>query len=101
LKRGVDCEQDVVGAFVRGFVDAEGHIDKGRNRINISQKDKRILEYIQFFLLRFGIRSSLSLEIGVKKMNYILQIILVFYINKVLSELDLLSRCKECQKVMI
>ncbi|MFH1521442.1 MAG: DNA repair and recombination protein RadA, partial [archaeon] len=64
--------KDVVGAFVRGFVDAEGHIDRGRNRINISQKDKRVLEYVQLFLLRFGIRSSLSLDIGAKKMNYLL-----------------------------
>ena len=64
--------RDVVGAFVRGFVDAEGHINKDRNRINISQKDKRILEYVQLFLLRFGIRSSLSVDVGAKKMSYLL-----------------------------
>ena len=64
--------RDVVGAFVRGFVDAEGHINKDRNRINISQKDKRILEYVQLFLLRFGVRSSLSVDVGAKKMSYLL-----------------------------
>ncbi|MDP2947617.1 MAG: DNA repair and recombination protein RadA, partial [Nanoarchaeota archaeon] len=63
---------EVVRGFVRGFVDAEGYMNKKRNRINISQKNKQTLEYLQMFLLRFGIRSSLYTDVGAKKMNYIL-----------------------------
>jgi len=62
-------KKDVVGAFIKGFVDAEGHINKKRNRITIAQKEKQILRYLQLFLLRFGIRSFLRLDIGKKKIS--------------------------------
>ncbi|MBI5332316.1 MAG: DNA repair and recombination protein RadA [Candidatus Aenigmarchaeota archaeon] len=47
-----------VAAFIRGFVDAEGSVDKSRPRITISQKDENVLKHLQLLLLRFGIRSS-------------------------------------------
>jgi len=60
---------DVVRGFIKGFADAEGHIDKKRPRITIAQKEKQILRYLQLFLLRFGIRSTIKFNIGKKKMN--------------------------------
>jgi len=89
---------EVVGGFIRGFVDAEGHIDKGRSRINISQKDKRVLEYLQLFLLRFGIRSSFSIDVGAKKMSYLLidGRDVEGYLNIGFSALDKQERLKEC-----
>jgi DNA repair protein RadA len=62
-------KKEVVRAFIRGFVDAEGHINKKTPRITISQKEKKILRYLQLFLLRFGIRSFLKFDVGKKKMN--------------------------------
>lgn len=62
-------KRDVVNSFIRGFVDAEGHIDKKRAHITVSQKDNVILRYIQMFLLRSGIRSTIKYNIGKKKMN--------------------------------
>ena len=60
---------DVVKSFIRGFIDAEGHIDKRRARISVAQKEKQILRYLQLFLLRFGIRSFLRFDIGKKKIS--------------------------------
>jgi len=65
-------KNDVVRRFIRGFVDAEGHIDKKRAKITVSQKEKQILRYLQLFLLRFGIRSSLRFDVGKKKMSHLL-----------------------------
>lgn len=48
-----------VRAFIKGFADAEGHVDKSLAKITIAQKDKTILKYIQMLLCRFGIRSRL------------------------------------------
>ena len=62
-------KDDVVAGFIRGFVDAEGHIDKKRPKITIAQKDKQVLKYLQLFLLRFGIRSFLRFDVGKKKMS--------------------------------
>ncbi|MDP1695429.1 MAG: DNA repair and recombination protein RadA [archaeon] len=62
-------KKNVVDAFIRGFVDAEGHINKKRAHITVSQKDARILKYIQMFLLRSGIRSTIKFGIGRKKIN--------------------------------
>ncbi|MFH1696003.1 MAG: DNA repair and recombination protein RadA [Candidatus Micrarchaeota archaeon] len=56
----------VVKAFIKGFVDAEGHIDKSIRRISIGQKDKEILQIIQMLLLRFGIKSRI-LKYGTKQ----------------------------------
>ncbi|MFH1663296.1 MAG: DNA repair and recombination protein RadA [archaeon] len=56
----------VVKAFIKGFVDAEGHIDKSIRRISIGQKDKEILQIIQMLLLRFGIKSRI-LKYGAKE----------------------------------
>jgi DNA repair protein RadA len=54
-------------AFIKGFVDAEGYIDKKTRRISISQNNKETLQKIQLMLLRFGINSKISLY-GKKKM---------------------------------
>ncbi len=62
-------KNDVVNGFIRGFVDAEGHIDKKRPKITVAQKEKQILRYLQLFLLRFGIRSFLRFDVGRKKMS--------------------------------
>ncbi|MCR4327368.1 MAG: DNA repair and recombination protein RadA [Nanoarchaeota archaeon] len=64
-------KKDVVGKFIKGFVDAEGHIDQRRPKINISQKEKQILKYLQLFLLRFGIRSFIRFNVGNKKISNI------------------------------
>lgn len=64
-------KNDVVKGFIKGFVDAEGHIDKKRAKITIAQKEKQILKYIQLFLLRFGIRSFFREDVGKKKLSNI------------------------------
>ncbi len=60
---------DVVKGFIKGFIDAEGYINKKRAYITVVQKDTTILRYLQLFLLRFGIRSTLSFGIGRKYRN--------------------------------
>lgn len=62
-------KDNVVKGFIRGFVDAEAHIDKRRAKITIAQKEKQILKYLQLFLLRFGIRSFLRFDVGKKKIS--------------------------------
>jgi len=62
-------KEDIVKCFIKGFVDAEGHIDSKRPKITVSQKEKQILKYLQLFLLRFGIRSFLRFDIGKKKIS--------------------------------
>ncbi len=62
-------KKEVVKKFIKGFVDAEGHINKKRVRISIAQKEKQILRYLQLFLLRFGIRSFLRFDVGKKKIS--------------------------------
>ena len=62
-------KNNIVAGFIRGFVDAEGHIDKKRPKITIAQKEKQILRYLQLFLLRFGIRSFLRFDVGAKKIS--------------------------------
>ncbi len=62
-------KNEVVGRFIRGFVDAEGYIDKKKPKITIAQKEKQILRYLQLFLLRFGIRSFLRFDVGRKKIS--------------------------------
>ncbi|GBE19584.1 MAG TPA: DNA repair and recombination protein RadA [Candidatus Pacearchaeota archaeon] len=62
-------KNDVVKGFIKGFVDAEGHIDKKRPKITVAQKEKQILRYLQLFLLRFGVRSFLRFDVGKKKIS--------------------------------
>jgi len=62
-------KKDVLARFIKGFVDAEGHIDKKRARITIPQKEKQILRYLQLFLLRLGVRSFLRFDSGKKKIS--------------------------------
>jgi len=62
-------KREVVAGFIRGFVDAEGHIDGKRPKITVAQKEKQILKYLQLFLLRFGIRSFLRFDVGEKKIS--------------------------------
>ncbi len=52
-------ELDCISAFVKGFADAEGYVGENGS-IQISQKNKEILEFIQLLLLRFGIVSKIS-----------------------------------------
>ena len=59
----------VIDSFIKGFVDAEGHIDKKREFISVSQRDSVILKHLQLFLLRSGIRSTIKFDIGKKKIN--------------------------------
>ena len=58
---------DVVRAFVRGFVDAEGSISKKRPEIKIAQMEEKILRHIQLFLIRLGIRSTIKFNVGKNK----------------------------------
>ena len=62
-------KEDVVSGFIKGFIDAEGHIDKKRALITVAQKEKMILRHLQLFLLRFGIRSTIKFDIGRKKIS--------------------------------
>ncbi len=64
-------KEEVIGKFIKGFVDAEGHIDKNRPKITASQKNKEILRYIQLFLLRLGIRSRIYFEVGKRKISHL------------------------------
>ncbi|AJF62412.1 MAG: DNA repair and recombination protein RadA [archaeon GW2011_AR20] len=49
-----------IAAFIRGFADAEGHVDKKRKRVIISQKDDMVLRFIQLLLYRFDIQAFLE-----------------------------------------
>lgn len=62
-------KKEVVAGFIKGFFDAEGHIDKKRAYIKVVQKEKDILRYLQLFLLRLGIVSTIKFEIGSEKIN--------------------------------
>ncbi len=67
-------KKETVLAFIKGFVDAEGHMNRKRAYISVSQKNEKILRYLQLFLLRAGVRSTIKFGIGSKKIN-ILRII--------------------------
>ncbi len=60
---------DVVKGFIKGFFDAEGNINKKRAFIKVVQKERDILRYLQLFLLRIGIRSTIKFDIGSQKIN--------------------------------
>lgn len=62
-------KKEAVNSFVKGFFDAESHIDRRRALITVSQKNPLILRYLQMFLLRSGIRSTIKFQIGRKKMS--------------------------------
>jgi len=47
-----------IAAFIEGFFDAEGYV--GKDKVYASQKDPKILEFIQMLLLRFGIVSKIT-----------------------------------------
>jgi peptide subunit release factor 1 (eRF1)/transcriptional regulator with XRE-family HTH domain len=49
--------RSVLGAFLRGFFDAEGYVSSGRIALGIS--NKLLVQQIQLCLLRFGILSAL------------------------------------------
>lgn len=46
-----------IAAFIRGFFDAEGHIQPKGNAISASQKDRECIERIGLLLSRLGIRN--------------------------------------------
>ncbi|WP_297091745.1 LAGLIDADG family homing endonuclease [Thermococcus sp.] len=48
-----------VRAFLRGYFDAEGTVDKRRPKITVVSASKEMLRGIQHLLLRFGIKSQL------------------------------------------
>lgn len=54
--------KEVIRAFIRGFMDAEGYVSKKRPRISIAQKDGQVLQYLQLLLLRFGVRSCYTFQ---------------------------------------
>ncbi|MEK6847342.1 MAG: DNA repair and recombination protein RadA [Nanoarchaeota archaeon] len=60
---------EVVRVFIKGFFDAEGHVNKKRAYVSAVQKDPTVLRYLQLFLLRMGVRSTIKFDIGAKKMN--------------------------------
>jgi len=91
-----ESKNDVVARFARGFFDAEGHINKKRAYVSASQKDRRILKYMQMFLLRLGIRSTIKFDIGRKKIN-VLRII----DNDVKNYLKIGFTAKDKQEILI
>ncbi|WP_048152640.1 LAGLIDADG family homing endonuclease [Palaeococcus ferrophilus] len=48
-----------IKAFLRGYFDAEGTVDKGRPKITVVSASKELVKGIQHLLLRFGIKSQL------------------------------------------
>ncbi len=62
-------KREVVNSFVKGFIDAEGYINKKRSHITAGQKKPLVLRYIQMFLLRSGIKSTIKFGIGRMKDN--------------------------------
>lgn len=48
-----------VAAFIRGFFDADGSIDEKSGTVSAAQKDDEVIQKIQLFLDRLGIRSRL------------------------------------------
>ncbi len=66
--------KDVVRAFIRGFMDAEGCVSKERPRITISQKNGQLLNFIQMLLLRFGIRSRRT--VSKRKSGQVIEVLL-------------------------
>ncbi len=60
---------NVVRGFIKGFFDAEGHIDKKRPYIKVVQKNEKVLRYLQLFLLRLGIRSTIKFNVAGKEVN--------------------------------
>jgi len=95
---------DVIRAFIKGFFDAEGHIDKKRAYVKVVQKEDKILRYLQMFLLRLGIRSTIKFGIGKKKIN-VLRIIdkdVKGYLQVGFTAMDkqmrLLESVEECEK---
>jgi len=49
--------RNVIAAFIRGFVDAEGYVSQNGSLLTAGQMNRSILEAIRLLLLRFGIRS--------------------------------------------
>ena len=93
-------KRDVVNAFIRGFVDAEGHINKKRAHITVAQKKSLVLRYTQMFLLRSGIRSTIKFGIGRKGIN-ILRITdkdVIKYLQIGFTAEDKQARLTECAK---
>ena len=52
-----------VAAFLKGFFDADGSVDKENPKISASQKDKYTLQQVQLLLNRLGIRASIRKQI--------------------------------------
>ncbi|MDO8537825.1 MAG: DNA repair and recombination protein RadA [archaeon] len=50
---------EIVKAFIKGFADAEGYVDKKVRKISIAQKNEELLKTIQLLLLRFEITSEI------------------------------------------
>jgi DNA repair protein RadA len=55
--------KEQVQAFIRGFVDADGSVDKNSPTISASQRDEYVLRQVQLLLQRLGIRSRMRKQI--------------------------------------
>ena len=64
----------IVKSFIKGFVDAEGYVDKKIRRISIAQKNEQTLRIIQMLLLRFGINSKIRPAGKAKKQFMMLEL---------------------------
>ncbi|WP_461863948.1 LAGLIDADG family homing endonuclease [Thermococcus sp.] len=53
------ARKEDIKAFLRGYFDAEGTVDKKRPKITVVSASKEMLRGIQHLLLRFGIKSQL------------------------------------------
>ena len=89
-------KEEVVASFIKGFVDAEGHIDKKRPTIIIAQKNKQVLKYLQMLFLRIGLRSTIKFDIGRKKMN-----VLRIADRDILNYLDIGFSARDKQEILL
>jgi RecA/RadA recombinase/intein/homing endonuclease len=52
-----------IQAFLRGFFDADGSVDKNKKVVSVSQRDEYTLRQVQLLLQRLGVRSSMRKQI--------------------------------------
>src|SRR3990172_27227 len=50
----------VAAAFVQGYLDADGTVERGRRAVSVTSASERFLDDLQLLLLRFGIRAILD-----------------------------------------
>lgn len=57
-----NSDKSVKGAFLRGYFDSEGNVDKGSRRVSAPSINLKGIKEIQFLLNDFGIRSKIELK---------------------------------------